>query len=97
MRNWRRRAIWVSSSLPPGLYRDSLLWCSNRASSLTNALSAINAFYGVQLGGVTEKLKGVTDGGRRKLNGVTDGAPEKGRRGYTFTHIERASVAIICL
>ena len=45
---------------------------------------------GVQLRGVTEKLNGVTDGGRRKLNGVTDGAPEKGRRGYTFTHTERA-------
>jgi len=30
---------------------------------------------GVQLAGVTEKLNGVTDGGRRKLNGVTDGAP----------------------
>ena len=50
-----------------------------------------NAFRnGVQLRGVTEKLNGVTDGGRRKLNGVTDGAPEKGRRGYTFTHTERA-------
>ena len=36
-----------------------------------------------------EKLNGVTDRGRQKLNGVTDGAPEKGRRGYTFTYIER--------
>ena len=34
---------------------------------------------GMQLGGVTEKLNGVTDRGRQKLNGVTDGAPEKGR------------------
>jgi hypothetical protein len=50
---------------------------------------------GVQLAGVTEKLNGVTDGGRRKLNGVTDGSPEKGRRGHTFTHTERASVATI--
>ena len=41
---------------------------------------------GVQLAGVTEKLNGVTDGSRRKLNEVTDGAPEKGRRGHTFTH-----------
>jgi len=31
--------------------------------------------------------------GRRKLNGVTDGAPEKGRRGHTFSHTERALVA----
>jgi hypothetical protein len=31
--------------------------------------------------------------GRRKLNGVTNGAPEKGRRGHTFTHTERALVA----
>ena len=41
---------------------------------------------GMQLGGVTEKL-----------NGVTDGTPEKGRQGHTFTHIERASVATLCL
>ena len=52
---------------------------------------------GVQLRGVTEKLNGVTDGGRRKLNGVTDGAPEKGRRGHTSTHTERASLATIWL
>jgi len=32
---------------------------------------------GLQFAGVTEKLNGVTNGGRRKLNGVTDGAPEK--------------------
>jgi hypothetical protein len=50
-----------------------------------------HTFTGVQLGGVTEKLNGVTDGGQRKLNGVTDGAPEKGRRGHTFAHIERIS------
>jgi hypothetical protein len=61
---------------------------------------------GVRLAGVTEKLTGVTDGGRRgaqlsvvteKLTRVTDGAPEKGRRGHTFTHTERASVATIYL
>ena len=34
--------------------------------------------------GVTEKLYGVTDGGRQKLNRVTNGAPEKGRWGHTF-------------
>jgi hypothetical protein len=50
-------------------------------------------FPGVQLAGVTEKLNGVTDGGRRKLTGVTDGAPAKGRRGHTFNHTERALVA----
>ena len=49
----------------------------------------------MQLVGVTEKLNGVIDGGRGKLNGFTDGAPEKGRRGHTFTHTERASVATI--
>ena len=53
----------------------------------------LGAAAGVQLAGVTEKLNGVTDGGRRKLNGVTDGAPAKGRRGHTFTHTERALVA----
>ena len=45
MRDWRRWAIRVSPSLPPGLYHDSLLWCINGASSSANALSAIDAFY----------------------------------------------------
>ena len=31
--------------LPLGLYRDSLPWCSNGASSSTNAPSPINVFY----------------------------------------------------
>ena len=31
----------MSPSLPPGLYRDSLLWCNNGASSSANALSTI--------------------------------------------------------
>jgi len=39
----------------------------------------------------------VADGGRRKLSVVADGAPAKGRRYSTFTHIERASVAIFNL
>ena len=39
----------------------------------------------------------VADGGRRKLSVVTDGTPEKGRRYLTFTHIERALVAIFNL
>ena len=38
MRDWRRWAIRVSPSLPPGLYRNSPLWCSNRASCSANAL-----------------------------------------------------------
>ena len=52
----------------------------------------MGGFYiGAQLNVVTEKLNVVTDGGRRKLSVVTDGIPEKGRRYYTFSHIERAS------
>jgi len=39
---------------------------------------------GVQLSRVTEKLNGVTDGGRRKLNGVTDGATGKRSAGSHF-------------
>ena len=50
---------------------------------------------GVQLSVVTEKLTVVTDVGRRKLSVVTDEAPENGRRYYTFSYIERASVATI--
>ena len=38
--------------------------------------------------GVTEKLNGITDKGRRKLNGVTDGAPEKA--GYLSDNAYRA-------
>jgi hypothetical protein len=41
-------------------------------------------FSGVQLTKVTEKLNGVTDGGRRKLNGVTDGATGKRSAGSHF-------------
>ena len=37
--------IRVSPSLPPGLYRNSLLWCSNGASFSADALSAIDVFY----------------------------------------------------
>ena len=40
--------------------------------------------YGVQLARVTEKLNGVTDGGRRKLNEVTDGATGKRSAGSHF-------------
>jgi hypothetical protein len=35
----------MNPSLPLGLYRDSLLWCSNGASSSANALSAIDVSY----------------------------------------------------
>jgi len=52
---------------------------------------------GVQLSVVTEKLNVVTDVGRRKLSVVTNRAPEKGRRYHTFSHIERALVAIFNL
>ena len=51
----------------------------------------------MQLNVVTEKLNVVTDGGRRKLSVVTDGLLEKGRRYYTFSHTERASLATIYL
>ena len=57
----------------------------------------VNLYPGAQLSVVTEKLNVVTDGGRRKLSVVTDGISEKGRRYHTFSHTERASVAIICL
>ena len=75
-------------------YPDSLRILSANRSIIREAYPA---YPGVQLSKVTEKLNGVTDGGRRKLNGVTDGAPEKGRRGHTFTHTERASLATIWL
>jgi len=39
----------------------------------------------------------VADRGRRKLSVVTNETPEKGRWYLTFTHIERALVATICL
>jgi len=45
MHDWRRWAIRISPSLPPGLYRDSLLWCNNGASSSADALSTIEVSY----------------------------------------------------
>ena len=48
-----------------------------------SALASTNGAFGNtgrasdSLAGVTEKLNGVTDGGRRKLNGVTDGGRRK--------------------
>ena len=61
-----------------------------RHKFLREAAEAPEIMQGVQLARVTEKLNGVTDGGRRKLNGVTDGVPGKGRRGHTFSYTERA-------
>ena len=49
---------------------------------------------GVQLSVVRRKLNVVADRGRRKLSVVADRAPAKGQRYLTFTHTERASVAI---
>jgi hypothetical protein len=51
--------------------------------------------------GAARRGHGKVDGDHRwgsaKVERVTDGAPEKGRRGYTFIHTERASVATIYL
>jgi len=58
---------------------------------LTMSIFLIDWVTGVQLARVTEKLNGVTDGGRRKLNRVTDGATGKRSAGPHFypyrTHI----------
>ena len=53
------------------------------------------ASSGVQLSVVTEKLKVVTNGGRRKLSMMEP--PAKGRRGHTFAYTDYASVAIFKL
>ena len=75
----------------PKTFRDSFL---PQPQNHEKRLRQVCFVSGVQLSKVTEKLNGVTDGGRRKLNVVTDGATGKS---HTFTHTERVSVATLNL